>query len=255
MNGPALYRCKVMHRRRFPVAYRFDYSVFSLLLDVDAIEELAQRLPVFSHNRFNLLSFHDRDHGPLDGTPLRPWLDALLNAQGIDSVNGRILLLAMPRLFGYVFNPLSIYYCFDEQDLLRAVVCEVKNTFGEQHCYVLHEYGQAMAFPVRQSNAKAFHVSPFMAIEGQYAFRISAPADELSISIRHVTERGTQLIAVQRGNATPVNTSSLLRALLRIPFVTFKVITMIHWQALILWLKKTPIYRHSSVTTTQECSR
>jgi DUF1365 family protein len=244
-----------MHRRRFPVAYRFEYPVFSLLLDIDAIDALAQRLPLFSHNRFNLLSFHDSDHGPLDGTPLRPWLNAILNAQGIDSVTGKVLLLAMPRVLGYVFNPLSVYYGFDEHAVLRAVVCEVKNTFGEQHCYVLHEHGQAMTFPVRQSNAKAFHVSPFMAIEGQYEFRISAPAEELSIGIRHVTERGTQLIAVQRGNASPVNTSTLLKTLLRTPLVTFKVITMIHWQALVLWLRKTPIYRHTPVTTTQECPR
>ena len=255
MNGPALYRCKVMHRRRFPVAYRFDYSVFSLLLDIDAVDKLAKGLFLFSYNRYNLVSFHDSDHGPRDGTPLRPWLIALLARHGIESTNGRFLLLAMPRLFGYVFNPLSVYYCFDENDALRAVVCEVKNTFGEQHCYVLHEKGRSMTFPVRQSSAKTFHVSPFMAIDGQYQFRVSAPVGQLSIGIKHVAEQGVQLIAVQRGNAATVNNSNLSNALLRTPFMTFKVITMIHWRALILWLKRLPLYRHTPAPNAGECSQ
>lgn len=255
MKSPALYRCKVMHRRLFPVAYRFHYSVFSLLLDIDGISPMAKRLLLFSYNRFNLLSFHDSDHGPRDGSSLRPWLLTLLARHGIESANGRILLFAMPRLFGYVFNPLSVYYCFDEGDVLRAVVCEVKNTFGKQHCYVLHQHGGPMTFPVRQSSDKTFHVSPFMAIDGHYEFRVSAPSEELSIEIKHVIEQGVQLIAVQRGKAATISNSSLSRAVLRTPFATVKVITMIHWQALILWVKRVPMYRHTPASTAEECSR
>ena len=116
----AIYRCGVMHRRLFPTRYRFNYTVFSLFLDIDRVDALAARLALFSYNRFNVLSFHDRDHGPRDGSALRPWLTKLLETHGVHGVDGRCFLLCMPRLFGYVFNPLSIYYCFDSQERLRA---------------------------------------------------------------------------------------------------------------------------------------
>lgn len=247
MSGHALYRMRVVHRRRFPVQYRFSYPVFSLLLDVDAIDALAARSVIFSRNRFNVVSFYDSDHGDRGGGELRPWLAEVLRAAGVGSANGRILLLAMPRVFGYVFNPLSVFYCFDELGGLRAIVCEVKNTFGEQHCYVLHADDGVMAFPVRASRVKEFYVSPFMATDGRYEFRFSAPKDSLSIGIKHINGSGVQLVAVQRGDAEPLTTPNLLKALCRTPLVTFKVTLMIHWQALRLWSKKVPRYRHVPV--------
>lgn len=242
-RGSRIYRCRIMHRRAFPVRYRFTYKVFSLLLNLDDLDRLAGRIPFFSYNRANLVSFHDRDHGPRDGSSLREWLRQLLSVHGIEGGCATVLLLSMPRIFGYAFNPLSIYYCFDDEQQLRAVVCEVKNTFGEQHCYVLHEKNRPMSYPVTQNDDKTFHVSPFMPIEGRYAFRLSAPAETLSVCIKHLTDSGTQLVAVQRGSAEACTALNLARAVLHTPFMTLKVICMIHWRALLIWLAGAPLYK------------
>ncbi|MDH3452997.1 MAG: DUF1365 domain-containing protein [Gammaproteobacteria bacterium] len=242
-DGTRIYNCRIMHRRAFPVRYRFSYRVFALLLDLDELNATCARIPFFSHNRRNLVAFYDRDHGPRDGSGLREWLNGLLAAHDLHDACAKVLLLSMPRIFGYVFNPLSIYYCFDAERQLRAIVCEVKNTFGEQHCYVLHEGNEPMAFPVTKTGDKAFHVSPFMAIEGSYAFRLSAPEDTLSICIKHINENGTQLVAVQRGDASECTTVNLLKAVARTPLMTLKVICMIHWRALRIWLSGAPFYK------------
>ncbi len=243
MSRSRIYNCRIMHRRAFPVRYRFTYRLFSLLLDLDEIDALCARIAFFSRNRRNLISFYDRDHGARDGSDLRAWLTTLLAAKGIHNACNRVLLLSMPRILGYVFNPLSIYYCFDAEEQLRAIVCEVKNTFGEQHCYVLHEGDQPMPFPVSKTGDKAFHVSPFMAIEGRYAFRLSAPEDTISVCIKHLNDAGTQLVAVQRGEASACTAVNLLKAVARTPLMTLKVIYMIHWRALRIWLAGAPFYK------------
>lgn len=237
-----LYIGQVMHRRYFPVRYRFAYSVFSLLLDIDRVAALARAVPVFSLNRFNLLGFYERDHGPRDGSALRPWLERLLAGHGL-AAPARVWLHAMPRVFGYAFNPLSVYYCYDALERPVAIVCEVKNTFGEQHCYVLHDEGRALRFPLQATRPKAFHVSPFIDMHGCYDFRFSAPGEHLAIAIRHRTQEATQLAAVQRGRARPCTTGSLLGAALKMPLVTLKVTAMIHWQALRIWLRGATLYR------------
>jgi len=132
----AIYRGAVMHARYRPVQHRLEHRVFAMLLDLDELEELARATRGFGHNRFNFLSFYDRDHGPGDGTPLRPWLESLVAAQGIDIRGGALRVLCYPRVLGFVFNPLSVWYCYRRDGALAAVVYEVHNTFGERHAYV-----------------------------------------------------------------------------------------------------------------------
>jgi DUF1365 family protein len=224
-----------MHRRLFPVRYRFSYPVFSLLLDLDRLEEARSRL--LSVNRLNLLAFHESDHGPRDGSPLRPWADDLLARRGIDLEGGPIRLLCFPRLLGYAFNPLSIWYCSHRDGSLRAVICEVRNTFGEGHFYLLHEQGRPMPWPARGGAEKRFHVSPLMGMEGHYEFRLERPGDRLGVLIRQFTPDGLMLVASQNGEGRALSDRGLLRALARTPLMTFKVMAAIHWQALRIWLR------------------
>lgn len=244
MNPAAgmLYLAKVVHQRRYPVGYRFDYRVFSLLLDIDRLEQTARDLRVFSHNRFNLLSLHDSDHGPRDGTPLRPWVDRLLAAQGIDLEGGRVRLLAMPRLFGYVFNPISLWYCEHADGRLRAVLCEVSNTFGDHHCYLLHERGLPLPSPFRARAMKRLHVSPLIGMHAEYAFQLDAPGERVGVHIREFAEHGLMLVATLAGRARELNDRNLLRAVAGLPLMTLKVMAAIHWQALRIWLRGAPYH-------------
>lgn len=238
MPESCIYEGEVMHCRLRPRRHRFVYRVFSLLLDIDALDGLDRRLRLFSHNRFNLFSFHDRDHGARDGSPLRPWIEARLATRGIDLEGGRIFVHALPRLLGYVFNPLSVFWCYGADGALRAVLYEVKNTFGGQHCYVLPvASGQAPGRPVHQRAAKEFFVSPFIGMEAEYRFNIREPEDRLAILIRETVPEGDLLIATHTARRRTLRDRSLARAFVLFPLVTLKVIAAIHWEALKLWAK------------------
>lgn len=232
-----LYLAQVMHQRMFPVGYRFSYRIFNLLLDIDALPSLGRRLRLFSHNRFNLVSVHDRDHGPRDGSALRPWIDRVLAERGVDLAGGTVQLLAMPRVLGYVFNPISLWYCHHADGSLRAVLCEVHNTFGEHHHYLLHEGGQPLSTPLRSRARKCFHVSPLMDMHGEYAFHLALPGERLGVHIREFTDEGLMLVATMAGVARPLRDGALLGAVARMPLMTLKVVAAIHWQALRIWLR------------------
>jgi DUF1365 family protein len=240
----ALYFGSVMHHRLIPFRHRFRYRVFSLWLDLDELAGPLKRLRLMPHNRFGLFSFHDRDHGPRDGSALRPWVERLLGGAGLDLGGGPIRLLCFPRLLGFVFNPLSVYYCYDRAETLRAVVYEVKNTFGDQHAYVLEvpaarNSGDAIA----QSCDKRFFVSPFIGMTSTYRFRIKEPGESLSVLIRQSVPEGEQLVATLHGERRPLDDRHLLAAFLRYPLMTVKVIGAIHWEALRLWLKGARFHR------------
>jgi DUF1365 family protein len=239
----ALYLGEVMHHRLAPVRHRFVYQVFSLLLDLDQLTEFDRRLRVFSVNQGNLVSFLERDHGARDGTPLKPWVEARLREHGLDPAGGRILLLCFPRVLGYVFNPLSIYYCCDHEGGLAAILYEVKNRCGEQHAYVLPVVRAAGAgAPVRQSCDKRFYVSPFIAMGARYRFKLPAPGERLSVVIQEEVARRTSLVATLTARRRPLTDRELVLAVLRLPLMTFKVIAAIHYEALRLWLKGTPLH-------------
>lgn len=231
-----------MHHRLRPVRHRFVYRVFSVLVDIDRLAELDAGLRVFSVNRPNLLSLHESDHGARDGSPLRPWVNAELRKRGLDLAGGRVFLLCLPRLLGYVFNPLSIYYCYDRRDHLRALLYEVKNTFGEQHAYVLPVSCEAwLRNATRQSCGKSFYVSPFIEMAARYRFKLLPPGERLTIAIQEEIEQNTHFVATLTATRRPLTDAQLLLAVLRLPLMTFKVIAAIHYEALRLWLKGTPL--------------
>lgn len=234
----ALYFGQVMHKRLRPFAHRFAYKVFSLYLDIDVLGETCRELRFLSHNRFNLLSFHDSDHGPRDGGALRAWAEQELTRHGLAEAAHNIRLLCFPRVLGYVFNPLSIWYCFAANGKLRAVIYEVRNTFGEKHSYVLPVSAERdESDPVKQSCGKQLYVSPFIAMRSHYRFRLRQPGAHLSILIRQWVDGEELLVATQTGRRRPLSDAALLHAFFSIPLMSMKVITAIHWQALKLWLK------------------
>lgn len=234
----ALYRSRVSHCRRGRPGYRFTYRVFNLLVDIDRIDEAAAERRWLSYNRFNLVALHDRDHGPKDGAALRPWIDAHLGAAGIDLGGGRVELLCYPRVLGYVFNPLSLWFCHHADGSLRAVLCEVRNTFGEWHGYLLHNDGDAMTWPVRDGRAKVFHVSPFLPVAGRYRFRFTRPTGDYAMTVSYYAQADDTeplMVAVQHGQRAAASDRNLLRCALAMPLMTVKVMAAIHWQALRIW--------------------
>jgi hypothetical protein len=238
-----LYPARVMHRRRVAPLYRFVYRLFYLLLDVDRIDELHRSLRWFSRNRFNLVSFHDRDHGDGGAGGLRAWAERLLDTAGVRLAGGRIRLLCLPRLLGFGFNPIAIWYCEHRDGTLRAIIAEVRNTFGEKHCYLLASGGQAIAYEGPHEKSKRFHVSPFMDLVGRYAFRFSAPAATVRVLIHETRDGAPLLDATLAGERRALTDRALLGEALRMPWMTLKVIAGIHWEALKLWLRGARFHR------------
>lgn len=247
-DAPAsLYAGSVMHARLKPVAHRFSYRVFNLLIDLDRLQEANRLSRVFSVSRFNLASFHEKDHGPRDGTSLRAHADRLLLEAGIRERAGQVFLLCYPRILGYVFNPLSVYYAYSENGSLIALIYEVRNTFGDIHSYVepVHA-GQSGPEGVRQMSEKAFFVSPFMEMKQRYKFRILPPGRSIRVRILETDRDGPLFSATFSGSFEELNTVSLLRLCSSTPLLTLKVIAAIHFEALKLWLKGVPFISPST---------
>ena len=239
-----LYIGTVTHRRQDRHAYRFIYKVFSLLLDLDELPRLPKKLRLFSHNRFNLFSVSDRDHGPRDGTPLKPWAEQYLLLQGIELEGGRIRLLCFPRLLGYVFNPLSVWYCQHRDGSLRAVICEVRNTFGEMHHYLLTAPDKGpMDWRAEYRVPKIFHVSPFIAPDMEYRFHLQEPDKWLRFYIDERQGEAQIFKACISAIRAPLSDARLLGMALALPLMPFKVMAAIHWQAIKLWLRGAKFHR------------
>jgi uncharacterized protein len=231
-----LYVGRVMHQRLRPRRHNFSYRGFWFVFDIDEIDVLAQRLTLFSRNRFNLFSFHDRDYGDRTGAPLRPQIERHMAAAGLAPDGGAIRLLTLPRIFGYVFNPLSVVFISGADGGLRAILWEVSNTFGERHAYLIPVDDPASR-AIRQSCAKQLHVSPFLDMNMTYSFRVAPPTARTLVSIVAADAEGALLVAAMNGERRELGDGALLRAFVRLPFMTLKVIVAIHWQALRLWLK------------------
>ncbi|MEO1252899.1 MAG: DUF1365 domain-containing protein [Pseudomonadota bacterium] len=235
MSGRSLghvYEGAVMHRRLKPVGHHLKYSVFSFLFDVDRIDEMAKSMQWFSRNRINLFSFHDRDFGDGGDATISERVRQTLAGAGYSNI-GQILLLAYPRMLGYVFNPLAVYYCYDALGDLRVMIYEVRNTFGGKHSYLIPVDGGK----VDHEAAKRFHVSPFNEMRLRYRFVLSEPADRTRVFIETADEEGPVLNALFAGERFPLDDRKLLSLFFRYPLMTVKVIAGIHFEALKLLAK------------------
>lgn len=241
----ALYVGSVMHRRIYPRPHRFRYRAFWLLLDLDELAGLSGRLRWLSHNRPNLFSLYDTDHGDGSATPLRTQVERQLAEAEIELAGGQIQLLCMPRTLGYCFNPLSIFFCYRPDGGLAAAVYQVHNTFGDRHSYVIRVEDDGCT--VHQSCRKRFFVSPFLDMDLRYDFRISRPDERIAVAIR-AGSFGKQPIlnAVLAGTRRNLTDRNLLWAFLKIPAITIKVMAAIHWEALRLWTKGVRLHRRPS---------
>ena len=237
MNS-CIYNGEVSHTRFKPVKHFLNYKTFSLFIDLDEIEQLDKSISIFSHNKFNIFSFYNKDHGDRDGNCLKKWVISNLKKYKIEGNISKIKILCYPRIFGYVFNPLSIFYCY-ENDKLKSIFYEVKNTFNEQHTYIFKiKDGEE----IKQKCKKKFYVSPFMDMETFYNFKLIDPNQRLSVMIKQTDAEGTVLTATQTGDKKEFNFKQLLINFFRYPLMTLKIISSIHFEALLLW-KKGAIYR------------
>ncbi|MEK6806266.1 MAG: DUF1365 domain-containing protein [Pseudomonadota bacterium] len=235
-----LYPAKVMHRRLIAPLYRFVYSVFYVLVDVDRLGELHKRFRFFSHNGFNLIALRDRDHG--HGRGLRAWAETVLAGANITLAGGRIRLLAMPRVLGMGFNPISLWFCEHKDGSLRALIAEVRNTFGETHSYLLASGGDVLAYNQPIEKEKCFHVSPLMDLVGRYRFTIAEPGERLRAAIHETREGVPMLDATLAGERRELSDAAIVGQVLRMPWLMLKVMAGIHWEALKIWLRGAKFY-------------
>ena len=231
-----MYRGTVMHRRFAPRVHRFAYKVSAWLFDIDELASLNQSLRGFSWNRFNLFSFYNRDHGATDGSCLRGYVEAVCAANKVAKPH-RISLLCYPRVMGFVFNPLSIFFCYDSHGQSLATIYEVRNTFAQRHSYLIVDHPQSDNKTLRHRANKIFYVSPFLTVEGDYHFRIRPPGERILIGIRHTQHNQPMLHAVFAAEQVPLTNFSLLRQFIVMPLMTLKIVAAINWEALRLWLK------------------
>ena len=235
MINSYIYNGTVIHKRFKPKEHYFKYKVFSLLINLSELEELDKKISFFSLNRFNIISFYERDHGARDGSSLADWVKQNLKANNIITENIKIKLLCYPRILGYVFNPLSVFFVYDKDERLISILYEVKNTFGEQHTYVFRVENENKL--IQNNCSKKFHVSPFIEMNCKYFFRILNPDEKLSVIIDQYDHEGKILFASQDGKKTELNSSKLLKSYLKHPLMTIKIISAIHFEAFKLWMK------------------
>ena len=251
-SAPQLLVGQVMHQRLRPVPNAFVYPVFFCRLPLARLVEAGNA--VFSIGRFNLLGFSVKDHGPRDGSPLLPWIRELLARHGVEA-DGEVVLQCFPRVLGYVFNPVTFWFCHDGEGQLRAVLAEVHNTFGERHNYLLHRDDHG---PLRDGERltarKVFHVSPFCAVEGEYRFRFHGGAGRHIARIDYDDGHGDLLHTAISGRLHEWRPGTLLRALLRMPLMTAHIMLRIHWQAMKLWWHRVP-WVPKPAAPTQETTR
>jgi DUF1365 family protein len=209
--------------------------VFSLLIDLSELETLDKKVRFFSYNRFNLISFYEKDHGERNGSSLVEWVHINLKKNNISTEDIKIKILCYPRIFGFVFNPLSVFYVYNINDQLISILYEVKNTFGEQHTYIFRVEKDANL--IQNNCSKKFHVSPFIEMNCNYFFRLLKPGNKISVIIDQYDAQDKILYASQDGVRSDFNTKCLIKSYLKHPIMTFKIILAIHYEAFKLWTK------------------
>ena len=258
MNS-CLYTGTLRHRRSQPAVHDFRYRVFMFYLDLDELSDVDRSVRGFSHNHFNLVSFHDQDYLGRRPGSTKVKLLQFLSRSGVDLEGGKVFVLTSCRILGYVFNPISVYYCHDRFGGLEAVVAEVSNTFGEQYLYLLdtplNSPDSDQTAPRRYRARKALHVSPFISMDAVYDFYLAPVGDRLSVGIvEHEADRHV-LDAQLWGSRVPLTSVALGRVLAQYPLMTLKTTAAIHGEALRLYLKRVPFFRHPKPSPAQQAQR
>jgi DUF1365 family protein len=230
-----IYTGSVIHKRFKPKIHSFNYKVFSLLIDLSEIDAMDEEIKIFSYNKFNIISFFNKDHGPRDGSSLKSWVIKNLKKNDIDTDDIQIKLLCYPRIFGYVFNPLSVFYIYDKKSNLISILYEVKNTFGEQHVYIFKTKKNQNL--IQHVCKKKFYVSPFIEMNCIYFFRLLKPGNKISVIIDLNDPEGKILYASQDGIKSDLSNKNLIKSYLKHPLMSFKIILAIHFEAFKLWTK------------------
>ena len=235
MINSAIYNGQVIHKRFKPKVHYFKYKVFSLLIDLSELEILEKKVNFFSYNKFNLISFYEKDHGDRDGSSLISWVKKNLEKDNIQTNDIKIKILCYPRIFGFVFNPLSVFYVYNLENQLISILYEVKNTFGEQHTYIFKVTKDSNL--IQNNCSKKFHVSPFIEMNCNYFFRLLKPGNKISVIIDQYDSEDQILYASQDGVRSDFDTKNLIKSYLKHPIMTFKIILAIHFEAFKLWAK------------------
>ena len=235
IKNSKIYTGKVIHKRFKPKEHYFKYNVFSLLIDLNELEEINKYIKFFSYNKFNIISFYDKDHGDRDGSSIKLWVKKNLRNIGIMTEDISIKLLCYPRIFGYLFNHLSTYFIYNKRSELISIFYEVKNTFGEQHTYIFKAQDEKT---VQNKCKKKFYVSPFIEMDCEYHFKTLNPREQLSVVINQNDKDGKLLFASQDGISKDFNNKNLILSYLTHPLMTFKIIGAIHYEAFKLWAKR-----------------
>ena len=230
----SIYKGRVFHYRKKPKKNCFKYKVFYLYFDILKAEAIFKRIPFISLDKFNLFSFYSKDHGPSGEVSLINWIKTTLKRNNINDRIANIFLLTYPRYLGYVFNPLSVYTCFGINGKILAQIYEVHNTFKQRHFYLIKNTYDKKNHSLKVK--KAFHVSPFMSMKGSYSFKSFSRRDNISIFINYTSEN-ENLIASFTGKSKRLDSLNLIKEFFLLPFMTFKIILGIHFEAIILFLK------------------
>jgi DUF1365 family protein len=239
-----LYTGRVAHHRVRPKKNAFSYAIYYLYVDLDELDDLDQNLRWFSHNSGNLTSLHDEDHMPLDGSPLRPWIDGVLDEAGIDLGGGRVCLLTFPRVLGTKFYPVSFWFCFHADGDVRAVLAEVQNTYRDHHNYLLHNHGETFDWDRPPTVEKVFYVSPFIDMDAVYEFHFTEPAETLKVTLNDIVEGSLLLVTSLDLHERELTDGALWKTVLRHGPISAVALIKIHWQAIFVIAKGAGIRKH-----------
>ena len=249
----SLYLGKLRHRRFSPREHQFTYPVFMAFLDIDRLPELLRVSPFSSYNKWNWIAYDERDHFGEPQKPLRVRLREDAERNGVQLPDGKIFLLTHLRYLGYVFNPVSFFYCYNQAGELAMILSEVNSTFGESHNYWLTPESQRPnAAAMRYVTPKQMHVSPFHPMELEYVWIFTPPGEQLVAHMNTLAQGQPNFDATLQLEGRPWNARELLKILASYPVMTLRVTAAIHWQALKLWLKGIPVYTHPAKLARQE---